>query len=69
MNKNNLTKNDLAILHQLKGQKVTGRNITSNTIVTAAKNIGISERTAYRSITRLTNAGKLTTKTVYNLNY
>ncbi len=67
MNKNNLTKSDLMILNQLHGQHKINANFNSTTIVRAAKNVGISERTAYRSINRLTKAGKLTTKTIYTL--
>lgn len=62
---NKLTKSDEKILHQMKGSQ--RGTFTSNSVVTMAKTLGISERTAYRSINRLTEAGKLTTKTIYSI--
>lgn len=64
---NNLTKNDLRILDQMKAVARFKGEFNSGTILTIAKNLEISERTAYRSINRLTKAGKLTTKIVYKV--
>jgi predicted transcriptional regulator len=62
---NKLTKNDEKLLHQMK--KWSKGSFGSSTILTEAKILGISERTAYRSINRLTQAGKLTSKTIYSI--
>ncbi len=63
-----LTKNDERILGQLKKYNdAVEKDFTSQSIIRVAKNLEISERTAYRSINRLTKAGKLTTKTIYKI--